>query len=169
MHSSFRFSIFALLSGCVLLAEAATGIDKISAYAGTWKTETEHFATPYSKAGKESSTLRNDCWRSAGFYACDQFVNGESKALIVFTYNSKEDSYISYPIPTDGSPASSGKLLIQGNVWTFPWEDKDNGKTVFFHVVNVFTSPGQIEYRQEFSTDNTHWTVMAKGLEKKQE
>jgi hypothetical protein len=36
-------------------------------------------------------------------------------------------------------------------------------------VVNVFTTPGSIEYRQEFSDDKVHWTVTAKGLEHKLE
>jgi hypothetical protein len=160
--------ILALALCLPLVAVADNSIDTIAAYNGTWKTETEHFATAYSKAGKESTTLRNDCWRSAGFYACDQFVNGESKALIVFTYDSKNDIFHSYPIPANGDPAGSGKLLIKGNVWTFPWEDTNDGKTVYFQVVNVFTAPDRIEYRQEFSTDKTHWTLTAKGTEQKQ-
>ncbi len=80
------------LTGAGVLAQSA-GIDAIQAYAGTWKTQMEHFDTAYSKAGKESSTLRNDCWKSGGYYVCDQFVNGESKALIVFTYNDKDKTY----------------------------------------------------------------------------
>lgn len=160
--------LFILVLSAASCAAGANSIDTISAYAGTWKIDTEHFATPYSKVGKESTTVRNDCWKSAGFYACDQFVNGESKALIVFTYSAKDDLFHSYPIPVDGGPAGSGKLLIKGNVWTYPWEDTSEGKTVYFQVVNVFVAPDRIEYRQEFSTDKTHWTVTAKGMEQKQ-
>lgn len=156
----------------VLLGSApsfrADELDKITAYAGTWKIQTEHFNTAFSKAGKESSTLHNDCWRSAGFYACDQFVDGESKALIVFTYDAKEGVYRSYPIPSGGGEAGSGKLIIRGNEWTFPWESTDGGKTTYFRVVNVFPGPDAIEYRQEFSTDKIHWTLMARGSEKKE-
>ena len=148
-------------------AARAAGVEVIQAYTGTWKIQTEHFATRFSKAGTESSTLKNDCWSSAGYFACDQFVNGESKDLIIFTRDPKEDIYHSYSVPADGGEAQSGKLLIKGNVWTFPWEDKQDGKTIYFHVVNVFTAPGAIEYRQEFSEDQVHWTVMAKGLERK--
>jgi hypothetical protein len=154
-----------------LLARAAepTGIERILAYQGTWKIETEHFATRFSKAEKESSTLRNDCWRSAGYFVCDQFVNGESKDLMVFTYDPKEDSYHSYSVPAGGGEGGSGKLLINGNVWTFPWDREEDGKIFHFRVVNVFTTPGSIEYRQEFSDDKVHWTVTAKGLEHKLE
>lgn len=160
-----------LLTGLVLFAcaaaESPSGIEKILAYQGTWKLESEHFNTQFSKTSKESSTVRNDCWRSAGFFVCDQFVNGESQDLIVFTYNAKDDTYASYSVPTNGGEGNSGELIIKGNVWTFPWQDKKGGKTFYFRVVNTFTGPGTIEYRQEFSEDKAHWTVTAKGLEHK--
>ena len=160
---------FMMLAGTAIRAHAqAAGIDAIQAYEGTWKTEMEHFNTPYSKEGKESSTLRNDCWKSVEFYACHQIVNGESKALLVFTYDPKTRTYTSYPIMNDGRAAGHGKLVIEGNVWTYPWEDTENGKTTYFRVVNTFTGPNRIEFRQEYSTDDQNWTVMAKGSEVKQ-
>ncbi|HTQ56906.1 MAG TPA: hypothetical protein VMI94_20705 [Bryobacteraceae bacterium] len=150
-----------------LLAHAAgpVGLEKIAAYAGTWKIQTEHFKTRFSEAGKESSTLRNDCWRSGGFFVCDQFVDGESRDLIVYTYNAKDDTYNSYSVPAEGGRGGSGTLLIRDNVWTFPWERTQDGKTYHFRVVNVFLAPGTIEYRQEFSEDQVHWTITGKGLE----
>jgi len=145
-----------------------TAIAKISAYAGTWKSETEHFDTKFSKARKEATTLRNDCWRSGAYYACHQFVNGKAAALIVYTYNEKDDVYKNYVIPSDGGEATTGKLLVKGNVWTFPWEDKDSsGQTYYFRVVNVWTGPSSIDYRTEFSADKVHWTVASKGHERK--
>jgi len=144
------------------------GINAIQAYEGTWKTEMEHFNTAYSKAGKESTTLQNDCWKSGEFYACHQVVNGESKALIVFTYDSTTKAYTTYPITLDGRAAGHGKLVIEGNVWTYPWEDSENGKTTYFRVVNTFTAPNRIEFQQEYSTDQKSWTLMAKGSEVKQ-
>jgi hypothetical protein len=159
----------ALLLALLACAAEPLGIDKILAYQGTWKIETEHFKTRFSDPRKESSTLRNDCWRSAGYFVCDQFVDGDSKALIVFTYDAKDDTYRSYSVPAGGGEGGSGKLLIKGNVWTFPWESKTDGKTIYFRVVNAFTAPGTIEYRQEFSEDQERWTVTAKGLEHKLE
>ncbi|MBV8632334.1 MAG: hypothetical protein JOZ83_15505 [Silvibacterium sp.] len=168
-ESLSRTAALVLLTGCSLQSMAqATGIDVIQAYAGTWKTETEHFDTAYSKAGKESSTLHNDCWKSGEFYACHQIVNGESKALIVFTYDPKTRTYTTYPVTLEGRPAGHGKLVIEGNVWTYPWDDTENGKATHFRVVNTFTAPNRIEFRQEYSTDNQNWTVMAKGVEVKQ-
>lgn len=137
----------------------------LSAYAGTWKTETRHLDTPFSKAGSESATLRNDCWRSAGFYACNQFVDGESKALLVFLYDPAVGRYTSYPIPTGGGEVHPGSLIIEGQVWTFPWDYTEGGKTTHFRVVNVWSSPDSIEFRQEYSSDAVHWTLMADGHE----
>ena len=71
-------------------------------------------------------------------------------------------------IPSDGSDAIAGKLLIKGNIWTFPWENKDSaGKTYYFQVVNIWTGPSTIDYRMEFSDGKVHWTVASKGHEYK--
>lgn len=170
MKRSIRSAAPVLLA--VLFAAAAAtptaraaGIDTISAYAGTWQSHIVHYKTAYSKARTEDTHLRNDCWRSAGYYACDQFVDGPSKALIVFTYDAAHDVYHNYAVPTDGSPASSGKLLIVGNTWTFPWQEQDNGKTVYARVVNIFHDANTIEFREEYSLDQKHWTVTGRGIE----
>lgn len=151
----------------VVPQQATAGIDTIMAYAGTWKVQGTRFATAHSDAGNEDTTLRNDCWKSGAYVACNQYVNGDSKVLLVFTYNAKQQMYTSYPIPQNGEPASSGRLQIVGNVWTFPWQVSQGGADTYFHVVNVFTSSDHIDYVQEFSTDNVHWTTMAKGSETK--
>lgn len=147
--------------------QPTAGIDAIMAYAGTWKVKGERFTTLFSTAGKEDSTLRNECFKSGGYVACNQYVNGESKVLIVYTYNDLLKLYTTYPIPPNGQAASAGRLQIVGNVWTFPWEVTQGGATTYFHVVNVFTGSNHIDYAQEFSTDNVHWTLMAKGSETK--
>jgi hypothetical protein len=94
-------------------------------------------------------------------------VDGESKVLLVFTFDEQKNVYTSYQIPQGGGETGSGKLLIEGNKWTFPWQVKEGDRTTYFRVVNVFSAPGTIEFRQEFSPDNLHWTLMAKGSEKK--
>lgn len=149
------------------LQQATGGIDAVMAYAGTWKVQGERFATTHSDAGKEDTTLRNECWKSGAYVACNQYVNGDSKTLLVFTYNDQQKMYTSYQIPQSGDPAGSGRLQIIGNIWTFPWQVTQGETTTYFHVVNVFTGTDHIDYAQEFSTDNVHWTTMAKGSEKK--
>jgi hypothetical protein len=148
----------------VASASPQTGLDMLTAYAGRWDTEIHFLDTPYSHKSDTSYELRNDCWRSAGFYACDQFVEGASKALLVYTYDA-EHGYSSYPISEDNMEVHAGHIDIQGKVWTFPWKGVKNGKTTYFHVINTWESPDSIQFRQEYSVDGEHWTLMAQGHE----
>ena len=159
----FSLSRFAAASP----ANSPSGIDAISAYAGTWKIEIQRVDTAHSKAGHENSVLRNSCWKDGAYLACNQYVDGDSKILLVFTYHEKDKTYTSYQIPQDGTDAGKGKMLIEENVWTFPWQITEKDATTYYRVVNTFTSRRRIEYRQEFSPDNVHWTVMATGIENK--
>ncbi len=171
MHKPRTFALLACLAIISLPVYAKplpTGLDKIAAFAGTWKTEIGHFITPYSKTGKDSSILKNDCWRSGDFYACHRYVNGKSKVLLIYTYDAKNDSYTVYPICSGENKVSPGLLTNHGNVWTFPWERQEKGRTVYFHVINIFTATDTIEYREEYSMDKLHWYPMAQGYEKKQ-
>ena len=160
----FSLTVF---SGPLHAAPVPTGLGKLAAYAGTWKTEVGRFTTPYSKTGRDTATIRNDCWRSGIYYACHQYLNGVSKVLLIYTYDAKDGRYTVYPIYAGEEEISPGTLSIQGNVWTFPWKSEENGRTVYFHVINVFTAVDTIEYREEYSMDNLHWYPMAQGFEKK--
>ena len=165
MHRSAAVGLLLVCATASAAGLEPKGIEKITAYAGTWKTEVRHLDTTYSKAGSESKTIRNDCWRSSGFFACNQIVDGDSKALVVFMYDPKADRYTSYPIPAGGGEVHPGTMLIQGDTWTFPWDSSQGGKTTHFRVVNVWSSPDSIEFRQEYSQDGEHWTLMADGHE----
>ena len=147
--------------------KAKATVEQIQAYAGTWKVETELFATPFSKAGHDAKTLVNDCWKSGAYLACRQIVDGDAKVLLVFTCSGRDHTCTSYQIPPDGSDAHSGGMTIDGATWTFPWSMSENGKTTWFRVVNTWISPMRIEYRQEFSSDQVHWTATAVGHEEK--
>ena len=163
---SLLFAPF-FVAGIASAAPTPSGVAAIAAYAGNWKGTTKNFATPYSKAAKTSDTLRNDCWSDSDFYVCRQIVNGKpAPVLSVYTYDAKTDIYHVYSVPAHGgNSADSGELIIKGNVWTFPWEYQHDRKTMYFRVVNVWSSSNTIEYRQEFSADQIHWTLMAKGHE----
>lgn len=139
-------------------------VQALWAYSGIWRVNIEHLDTAYSKASNETSTLQNECWKSGQYVACRQTVNGESKVLLVFTCANQHDC-TSYQIPSDGSTSASGKLIVDGNTWTFPWSNQEHDKTTWFRVVNVWSSHNTIEFRQEFSTDQKHWTTMSTGHE----
>lgn len=145
--------------------DRSTGLDAIHVYEGAWNVTLQHFDTPYSKASTERTTLRNECWRTGSYFACNQFVDGQSKVLLVFTYDAGKNEYTSYQIPSDGAAAGAGKLYIQGNRWTYPWQTGQGTHVTWFRVVNTFEGPDKINYRQEYSKDQVHWTQMGQGGE----
>lgn len=158
-------SVAAATTAAPATALPTAGLDAVAAYAGIWQADVQYQDTPYSKKYDAKYQLHNECWRSAGYYACDQFVDGASKALLVFMYDPLK-GYTSYPIPVEGSPdVHPGRLMIDGKVWTFPWEVKKAGKTTYFHVINTWTSEDSIEFRQEYSEDGKRWQPMAQGHE----
>jgi hypothetical protein len=167
--------VFTLCTVCVTgattaapLSTQADPLGVIAAYEGTWRAEVEQFNSVYSKAKKTTNIIINDCWRTALFYACAQTVNGKHGALLVFTWDAISKVYTTYPISPDGGSVSKGKLQIEGNDWYYPWDEEKNGVTVHFRVVNHFVGRDTIEYRQEFSSDETQWTVIGRGIEHRQ-
>lgn len=152
------------LSPAAALVAPATGLDAVGVYAGRWHSEVRHLDTPYSKAGIEQASLRNDCWRARAFYACEQVVDGKPMALLVYLHQTG-GHYVTHVVPADGGAAHDGILLIEGNRWTFPWQFDDHGKTVHERVVNVFDGSDAIAFRQEYSLDGVHWKAMATGRE----
>jgi hypothetical protein len=157
----------ACLAQTPALSTSPADIAPLWVYAGTWAVTIDHFDTAHSKASHEQTTLRNACWKDGGYVPCNQYIDGDSKVLIVFTYSGKNGVYASYQIPLHGEEPGTGKLIIEGNTWTFPWQTGEGDKTTWFRVVNVFLTPDRIDFRQEFSTDNVHWTAMAHGIETK--
>lgn len=164
-------AIASIAIACVGLAQSAAqpsptaDIDPLWVYAGTWAVTIDHFDTAHSKALHEQTTLRNACWKDGGYLACNQYIDGVSKVLIVFTYTGKNGVYTSYQVPPLGDEPGKSRLIVEGNAWTFPWQSGEGDKTTYFRVVNVFLTADKIDFRQEFSTDGVHWTAMAHGIE----
>jgi hypothetical protein len=67
--------------------------------------------------------------------------------------------------PATTSPTALSVDTLCGYAGT--WSSTEAGKTTWFRVVNVWSSPTTIDYRQEFSTDQVHWTKSAFGHEVK--
>jgi hypothetical protein len=156
----------AFIGGAALAADpghAPTGIEKVMVFAGTWKSEADHYETAYSKAGHVTVTTANVCWRSGSYYVCDQTVDGISRALLVFVYAGSGDTYGTFLVPADGTPGVSGQLIIYDNTWTFPVQRNNLGKVTYFRTVNTFTDANHYDFRQEYSEDKQNWTIMVQG------
>ena len=158
--------IAALLAGSsfAAVADAPSPLDRLNVFAGTWKSDTQTFKTPYSEEGSSSYTLVNQCWKAGAFFVCNQSVDGVSRTMLVFSYKGG-DTYNEAAIPADSGHASNGTVLIDGGVWTFPGESHKLGQVTYFRTVNIYDGNDSLDYREEFSTDQQNWTLMAKGHE----
>ena len=56
-------------------------------------------------------------------------------------------------------------MIVSGGVWTFPGQSTKLGQTTYFRTVNIFADNDNIDFREEFSIDNEHWTLMSQGHE----
>lgn len=159
------FAVMVLMTAPLALpADAPQGLDRLTAFSGTWKTESQNYDTPYSKAEKVSSTLVNQCWKAGAYFICNQSVNGVSRVLLAFTYLGGDSYSVTY-VPADGGYASSGKLIIAGGVWTYPGQQSKLGQTTYFRNVNIFSDVDHIDFREEYSTNQQNWSLMAEGHE----
>jgi hypothetical protein len=145
-------------------APAPEGLEKLKVFSGAWRSESENFDTIFSHAAKVSSLLANECSVKGNFYVCDQSVNGQSRVLLVFAHAGGDTYGVTY-IPADGGHAITGALIVVDNTWTYPGQQSKLGQITYFRTVDIFTDADTIEFREEFSTDNQHWTLMAKGHE----
>lgn len=152
-------------------AEPATpdALRPLEILAGAWKADGQTFDTDFSKAGKDSSTLNNDCWQSGMFYACDQIVDGDSKALIVFSASEKPGTFVNYGI-VPPNPSPSGRLVIDGNSWTYGGVTEGR-QPPYWRTLNEFANANgttTIHYKVQYSKDGTNWINTKEGVETKQ-
>ncbi len=145
-------------------ADAPSPLDRLNIFAGTWKSDTQTFKTPYSEEGSSSYTLVNQCWKAGAFFLCNQSVDGVSRTMLVFSYKGG-DTYKEVAVSADSGMGSNGTLLVDGGVWTFPGETHKLGQVVYFRTVNIYDGSDSLDYREEYSDDQQNWTLMAKGHE----
>ncbi len=149
-----------------------TGLARVAVLAGVWRSADTAFTTPYSKAGHDTTTLHNDCWRNGPYFACDQIVRGVPQGMIVFTASRNPDEFNQYALPPRGGLPYAGRLTISGATWTYGDALTDSSARASnrprFRTVNLFMTSSEIRFRIEFTRDGQHWTVMREGVERKQ-
>jgi hypothetical protein len=158
----------AICVAATLLVASAAGAAEVETFAriaGTWKMQINYVESAHSKARQESMTVKNDCWRSDFFYVCNQIIDEKSRALIVFFYDPVAKRYGSYPIAVGADTVHPANVLVDEKSITFPYDMQDNGKPVHMRIVNTFTTPDTIDFKQEYSEDGQKWIAMATGVE----
>ncbi len=161
----FAATLTVAVSSIAADAPSPTALDRLNVFAGSWKSESQTFKTPYSEESTSSYTLVNQCWKAGAFFVCNQSVDGVSRSMLVFSFKGG-DSYNEVAIPADSGHGSNGTVLVDGGVWTFPGETHKYGQVIYFRTVNIYAANSDsLDYREEYSTDQQSWTLMAKGHE----
>ncbi len=148
----------------VLFAVAATGADAIYAplwlYNGSWQVTRKDLA-----AGAKPDQLVNDCKLIGKYFACQQTVNGQLSALIIFISRDKPGQYYTQTVTPQGRATARGDLEISGDHWTYSSTWDDGGKTTYYKTTNLFTGKNRIHFEQQESSNGREWTVKNSGDE----
>jgi hypothetical protein len=125
-------------------------------YNGTWKA---------AISGKSPDTIVNHCARTGLFFVCEQNVNGQPGALLVFVPVDAEGHYRTNPVQKDGHAYGPGELEIKGDHWIYMGKDEQGGKTIWYRTTNDFSGNDHIHFEQAKSTDKVNWEVQRSGNE----
>jgi hypothetical protein len=124
-------------------------------------------------AGADAKTvhLTNHCARTFKFFVCEQVVDGNSQALIIFLpqgARGQTQTYFTQVLATNASrPGPWNKLEITGDNWLYTSDSEENNTTVHWRTVNVFTGKNKIHYEIGRSADGKTWQTTMSGDERR--
>jgi hypothetical protein len=121
---------------------------------------------------KKPDHLMNHCARTGTFFSCEQEVNGKTTALVIFLPIGKSDSGgLEYrtlvALPDAGKPGDWGRLVIDGNTWTYSWTEKNGEKIVAARNVNHFKDNDHIHFELQRMEDGANWKTEMAGDEER--
>jgi hypothetical protein len=156
-------SILLPLACCGLFA-GDSPFEPLWQYQGAWQF-TMNVAGSAPGSTPVSNKIQNDCADIGQFFVCQQTVDGKVAALLTFTPSQTKGAYYTQPILPDGHAAGRGVLEIQGDRWTYPSKEEENGKTKYYRITNVFSGKEHIHFERSESEDGKTWKVLASGDE----
>lgn len=158
-------SVFYVLvvAACISLgvAQADDPAKKLGAFLGKWEAE--------GTMGTDKIASSLEChWSPQGmFLVCEQSIKmaaGDRRQLTIYSYNSKDSAYGYVTIAGPGAKPTTGKIEINGNVWTYPGSFENNGKTILIKTTNEFTDARTEVYKTERSEDGgASWKTILQG------
>jgi hypothetical protein len=152
--------LFVILLACSGVFAADSPLEPLWQYQGTWQ-----FTMNVPGSAPVSNKIQNDCIEIGQFFLCQQTVDGKVTALLTFTPSQTKGTYYTQPILPDGRAAGRGELEIQGDRWTYPSKEEENGKTKYYRITNVFSGRDHIHFERSESEDGKTWKVLASGDE----
>jgi hypothetical protein len=156
------------ITGVALYGGPILGADNdpyeaLKLYDGGWEVK-------MATLGKKSDNLVNQCSKTGKFFECEQQLNGETVALVVFLPEEKTSSggqeYRNVALLANGSkPGDWGKIVIEGQTWTYTWTQKDGEKSVPWRNVNHFSDKDHIHFELQSMEDGMNWKTQLSGDE----
>jgi len=114
--------------------------------------------------------IENHCAKVGEFFACNQFVNRKSVALVVFLPSHPLENggyaYRNQALGVEGDDTSTwGNLEIVGDRWVYSSDATDNGKEIHRRTINLFSGPDRIHFEVQRSDDGVNWATKTSGDE----
>jgi len=129
-------------------------------YQGTWRVSRSDLA-----AGAKPDELKNQCALLGKFFACQQTINGQAGALLIFIPAAAAGHYYTQNIRLDGFASGRSDLEIAGDHWTYTSTRDASGRTIYYRTTNVFDGKSRIHFESAESSDGKNWKVTASGDE----
>ncbi len=159
-------STIALASDRLSRSPVPPELSRMDVWVGHWQSRTQVLNTPYSKAASVSSEMTCSWSPNHGFILCDHLmhgVSGTTNSLSVYTYDDHDKVYKFFGVEKDAYPREV-PMQVNGNVWSFGTEVKNQDKTIMFLTRDEFVSGASMHFRTEFSDDNgQHWNELNQG------
>jgi hypothetical protein len=145
--------------------------EPLKLYDGTWKVQMVSGGTDKKSADKPD-VLSVHCARTGKFFSCEQELNGQPRALVIFcptvTSSSGALEYRTLVARADLSkPDDWEHLVIEGDTWTYTWTQKDGDKVVSMRNVNHFAGKDRIHFEVQKLEDNASWKTQVAGDEER--
>jgi hypothetical protein len=118
----------------------------------------------------ETVHLVNRCAKAGDFFACNQFVNGKSMALVVFlpmhALANGGYAYHNQALrPENDGSGTWGNLEIAGDQWVYSSDETDKGKKIYWRTTNFFSGVDKIHFEVQRSEDGAKWVTTMSGDE----
>lgn len=159
-----RKLILAAVAWIVPLAWGAPPANPVYAplwlYQGTW-----HVSRGDSAVGAKPDELKDECALLGKYFACQQTINGQTGALVIFVPASTAGQYYTQNVRVDGIASGRGNLEIAGDRWTYISTRDESGRTIYYRTINVFTGKNHIHFESAESNDGKNWKVTTSGDE----
>ncbi len=159
MHAILWFAI--LLSAPTTANTTRTIFTPLLSYQGSW-----HVTRKSGPSGAKPELLTDQCSLFDSYFVCQQTINGQVGALLIFVVGDRKGAFHTQTIMPDGRATGRSDLEISGNQWTYlsRWQ-QGGGKVTYYKTTNTFLGSDRIHFEQAESPDGVHWTTKDSGEE----